>query len=237
VTQYFSYKKFTLIQAPRHTRVLITAFNAVVFLALLVSLLNYWDKTGMTPAGIKALYRGNEDVDLAPGEAMLFEKTFRELLDATHPHLFGQGVLLFILSHIVALTGLSQRRKIAIYLVSFGAMLFDAALPWLIRYVSAELAPLQIVSILTLTAAFMAQLWFPVREMWFMRGKVPASPTLALRESESESDAGDEVPERKRPRGRRRYRGRRNGPRGEPPAGSEAPQKESVARPGSRDRS
>jgi hypothetical protein len=178
MTQYYAYKKFTLQQAPRHTRVLITSFNVVVFIALIVSLLNYWDKTGMTPAGIRTLYRGNEDMALAPGEAMVFEKTFRELLDATHPHLFGQGVLLFILSHIVALTGLSQRTKITIYLVSFGAMLFDAALPWLIRYVSADLAPLQIVSILSLTAAFMAQLWFPIREMWFVRASVAAPPAV-----------------------------------------------------------
>lgn len=237
MTQYFSYKKFTLLQAPRHTRVLITAFNVVVFLALLVSLLNYWDKTGMTPAGVRTLYRGNEDAELAPGEAMVFEKTFRELLDATHPHLFGQGVLLFILSHIVALTGLSQRKKITIYLVSFGAMLFDAALPWLIRYVSAELAPLQIVSILALTAAFMAQLWFPIREMWFMPGRALASPASAVREPPAESDAAAESPERKRPRGRRRYRGRRNGQRGEPPAGSAAPQESTARSAGSRPRS
>jgi hypothetical protein len=122
----------------------------------------------MTPAGVKAFYRGNENEELSPGESMAFEKTFRELLDATHPHLFGQGVLLFILSHILALTGLSQRAKITIYIASFGAMLLDAAVPWLIRYVSPGLAPLQIFSILLLTTSFLAQMWFPIRDMWLL---------------------------------------------------------------------
>jgi hypothetical protein len=169
VTQYFAYKGFSLKRAPWHTKVLITTFNVVILIALIVGLVNYWDKTGMTPAGVAAWYRGNESSKLSSGEEMVFEKTFRELMDATHPHLFGQGILLFILSHVVALSGLKQRTKALIYLTSFGAMLLDAGVPWLIRYVSPALAPVQILSILGLTGAFLAQLWVPVQEMWFAR--------------------------------------------------------------------
>jgi thiamine biosynthesis lipoprotein len=178
VTQYHADRKFTLAGAPTHIRVLITAFNVVVLIALLVGVVNYWDKTGMTPAGVRDWYRGNE-ADAA-ATVMTFEKTFRELLDATHPHLFGQGVLLFILSHIVALTGLSERKKIALYLVSFAAMLLDAAMPWLIRYVSPSLAPLSIASLLLLTSAFALQVILPIREMWFLNGRGRRTAKAAL---------------------------------------------------------
>ncbi|HEX7878639.1 MAG TPA: FAD:protein FMN transferase [Candidatus Eisenbacteria bacterium] len=181
MTQYHADRKFTLAGAPRHIRVLITSFNVIVLIALLVGVVNYWDKTGMTPAGVRAWYRGNEGEAVIDDAPMTFEKTFRELLDATHPHLFGQGVLLFILSHIVALTGLSERRKIAIYLLSFGAMLLDAAMPWLIRYVSPGLAPLSIVSLLFLTCMFALQVIVPIREMWFgQRRTVPGAGAAVL---------------------------------------------------------
>ncbi|MDZ4804635.1 MAG: FAD:protein FMN transferase [Candidatus Eisenbacteria bacterium] len=169
MTQYHAERKFNLSGAPRHTKVLITVFNMVIVVALIVGVINYWDKTGMTPAGVRAWYNGNEGEMLPDAGVMTFEKTFRELLDAVHPHLFGQGVLLFILSHIVALTALSERRKIALYLFSFAAMLLDAAMPWLIRYVSPGLAPLSIVSILALTFAFLLQVMLPIRDMWFTR--------------------------------------------------------------------
>ncbi len=209
MTQYYSYKKFSLLTAPLHVRVLITAFNVVILVALCVGLVNYWDKTGMTPAGVMSFYRGNESQTLAAGQAMTFEKTFRELLDATHPHLFGQGVLLFILSHIVALTRLGQRAKITIYLVSFGAMLLDAAVPWLIRYVAPELAPVQIVSVSLLTGAFVAQMLFPVREMWFMGG-APVD-TAATDATTERPPARAPRPER-RPRRDRRDSHHRTGP-------------------------
>jgi thiamine biosynthesis lipoprotein len=173
MTQYYAYSKFTLVNAPRQVKVLLTCFSVVVLVALAVGVINYWDKTGLTPRGAVAWYRGNEGRELDPGESMTFEKTFRELLDATHPHLFGQGLLLFVLSHIVALTGLSEKRKMALYIVSFGAMLLDAAVPWLIRYVSPDLAPLQIVTILLLTLAFALQVILPIREMWFVKPSCP----------------------------------------------------------------
>ena len=179
MTQYHAVRKFTLSGAPRHVKVLITAFNVVVLVALLVGVVNYWDKTGMTPSGVRAWYRGNEG-ESEVIQTMTFEKTFRELLDATHPHLFGQGVLLFILAHIVALTGLSERKKIAVYLVSFGAMLLDAAMPWLIRYVSQGLAPLSIASLILLTGMFALQAILPIREMWFVRPRGRSSVAAAL---------------------------------------------------------
>lgn len=172
MTQYHSERNFKLSRAPRHTRVLITAFNLVIVVALFVGVINYWDKTGMTPAGVRAWYNGNEGESLSAAGTMTFEKSFRELLDAVHPHLFGQGVLLFILSHIVALCGLSERKKVALYLFSFAAMLLDAAMPWLIRYVSPALAPLSIVTFLSLTLAFLLQVGIPIREMWFKRRRV-----------------------------------------------------------------
>lgn len=219
MTQYYSYRKFSLPDAPRHVKVLLTTFSVVILVALSVGLINYWDKTGMTVAGVTAWYRGNEGQPVGGG-AMIFEKTFREMIDATHPHLFGQGVLLFILSHIVALTALSERKKIALYVFSFAAMLLDAAVPWLIRYVSPGLAPLQLVSIGALTLAFAAQIVVPAREMWFTAAAAPEpaaddGPIFPPRPGESR-------PQRERPRRDGDRRPRRGGARRPAPAGSPA---------------
>ena len=54
MTQYHADRRFSLRGAPRQIKVLITCFNVVILLALLVGVVNYWDKTGMTPSGATA---------------------------------------------------------------------------------------------------------------------------------------------------------------------------------------
>jgi hypothetical protein len=54
MTQYYAYSKFTLVNAPRQVKVLLTCFSVVVLVALAVGVINYWDKTGLTPRGAVA---------------------------------------------------------------------------------------------------------------------------------------------------------------------------------------
>lgn len=215
MTQYHALRKFNLRQAPANIRILLTLFSAVMTVALVVGVINFWDKTGLTPGGVVTHLLGNEGKSLAPGQEMAFAKSFRELLDATHPHLFGQGVLLFILCHVVALTGLSDRVKITIYGTGFGAMMLDAAMPWLVRYGSPALAPLQLVSTFALFAAFLVMLGVTVRDLWF----VEAVAEAPARERERESvwpDRPGRSAQAGEGRGRRgareKRRGRREGP-------------------------
>jgi hypothetical protein len=160
VTQYYTYRGFSLRRAARPTKVMLTAFLLTVSTAIAVGVVNYRVRTGLTPSGAGAWYRGSES-------AGLYEKTPLELLDATHPHLFGQAFLFFVLCHLFALTPVSPRVKTTVYLASFASVLVDAGSPWLIRYVSPAFAWLQLLGTLVMVLAFLVLVCVPLKEIWF----------------------------------------------------------------------
>ena len=168
MTQYFSYQRFRLWRAPLHTRVLLTVFNSTVVLGTAVSILLYRVRTGLTPSGAQSYYLGNEGRAQA-GDEMLFARSFAELLDVTHAHAFSQPFLFFVLCHIFALTKVSDRWKIAVYVASFASVVIDLAVPYLIRYVSPVFSILQIANSVLMTIALISLLWVPTYEMWFYR--------------------------------------------------------------------
>lgn len=168
MTQYFAYQRFRLWRAPLHTRVLLTLFNTTIVLGTAVSIMMYRVRTGLTPGGARAYYLGNEGT-AAPDEEMLFARSLKELLDVTHEHAFSQPFLFFVLCHIFALTRVSDRTKIVVYVASFASVVIDLAAPYLIRYVSPALAPLQIANSALMTLVLLVLLWVPTEEMWLYR--------------------------------------------------------------------
>lgn len=168
MTQYFAYQRFKLWRAPLQTRVLLTLFNSMIVIATAVGMIMYRVRTGLTAAGARDYYLGNE-ATARPGQEMLFARSFRELLDVTHDHAFSQPFLFFVLCHIFALTRVSDRVKITVYVVSFGSVLVDLASPYLIRYVSPAFAPLQVVNSVVMSLALLTLLVVPTYEMWFYR--------------------------------------------------------------------
>lgn len=173
MTQFYTYRGFSLRRAARPTKVMITAFLVTVAAALAVGVINYRVRTGLVPSGAVEWYRGNA-ATAGPGEPLLFEKTPLELLDATHPHLFGQAFLFFVLCHIFALTPVRPRLKSTLYLAAFASVLVDAAAPWLIRYVSPAFGWLQVLGTAVMVLAFLILVWVPLREMWFVSPRAPA---------------------------------------------------------------
>jgi hypothetical protein len=169
VTQYYSYRRFRLDRAPFNTRLLITCFYAVMLVATAVGMVNYRVRTGLTPSGTAAWYRGNEN-DSAARE-MLFPKTARELLDVTHPHLFEEGLILFVLCHLFGLTKIRERTKRSVYLIAFSSLLVDTGMPWLTRFVSPAFAPVHVASTAILASAYLFLIVAPLREMWFAYDK------------------------------------------------------------------
>ncbi|HEX6536701.1 MAG TPA: hypothetical protein VF041_19090 [Gemmatimonadaceae bacterium] len=168
MTQYFAFRNFKLWRAPLHTRVLLTLFDAMIVVATAIGILMYRVRTGLTPAGTRAWYLGNE-ATAGPGEEMHFARSFTELLDVTHPHAFEQSFLFFVLCHIFALTNASDRLKIAVYIASFGSVAVDLATPYLIRYVSPAFAPLQVVNGAVMGTALLVLIGVPIYEMWVKR--------------------------------------------------------------------
>ncbi len=168
MTQLLADRSFSLRRAPLSIRVMITAFMMTVAVAVAVGVVNYRLRTGLVPSGSALWYRGGA---AAGGEA-LFGKTPLELLDATHPHLFGQAFLFFVLCHVFALVPAGERLRITLYIGAFGSVLVDAAAPWLIRYVSPAFALLQVANTWVMVAVFLLLLALPLREMWLPRRRI-----------------------------------------------------------------
>lgn len=160
MSQYLAYRDFTLPRAAVSTKVLITAFNVVVALAVGVGVAMYQVRTHLTPLGTAEYYRG---ADGAGGPSAL------ELLDATHPHLFASAFLLFVLGHLFALTRTSQRLKTLLAILGFAAVVVDAAAPWVVRFLWAPFAALQVVNTAVLVAVIVTYLVVPLWELWFAK--------------------------------------------------------------------
>lgn len=168
MTQYFAYQRFMLWRAPLQTRVLLTLFNCTVVLATAVGILMYRVRTGLTPGGVQRYYLGNE-TSAGPGDEMQFARSLKELLDVTHAHAFSQPLLFFVLCHIFALTHVSDRVKIAVYVASFVSIIVDLGVPYLIRFVSPAWAPLQVLNSVVMSGALLVLLAVPTYEMWWYR--------------------------------------------------------------------
>jgi hypothetical protein len=139
-------------------------------------------RTHLTVEGTEAWYRGNET--LAEPEAIHFAKTPLELLEVTHPHLFFQSIMFFILCHIFSLSQVSERRKLWLYAIAFGSILSEAGLPWLIRFGSGVFAPFLIASTTIMSVAILILVSVPLLEMWRKSPFEAFAPQAAPRDRE-----------------------------------------------------
>lgn len=162
-----------LSQLRRSDKILITLFSSAIAIAMLVGVANYYHRTHLTIQGTQEWYRGNES-NPHP-EALRFPKTTLELLEVTHPHLFFQSIMFFVLCHLFSLTQVPERFKIALYAGSFASVLTEAGLPWLIRFGSGVFAPLLLASTLLMCLCILVLLVWPAREMW-KTARVAVSP-------------------------------------------------------------
>jgi len=166
VSQYLAYRGFNLQRAAVSTKVLITAFNVVVALAVAVGIAMYQVRTRLTPLGTAEYYRGGNGGDIGPSAL--------ELLDATHPHLFASAFLLFVLGHLFTLTRVSLRIKTRLAVVGFVTVVVDAAAPWIVRFLWAPFATLQVVNTAVMAAVITVYLVVPLWELWFARSSSAA---------------------------------------------------------------
>jgi hypothetical protein len=86
---------FRLSQLRRDAKLVYTGFLVFVGLGFCTNGLFQLTRIGPTLHRIATYYRGGE-----LGSAMAFPKTFAELLELTHFHMFIMGVLFLILAHL-----------------------------------------------------------------------------------------------------------------------------------------
>ncbi|MBL8840587.1 MAG: hypothetical protein JNL90_03550 [Planctomycetes bacterium] len=138
--------KLHLSRLPLPTRILLSAFLVTLQAALAVSALKYTDRAEFTPDGARSYWHGEAPAadELLPGEAEIddaptaaarapaLRKSTRYLVDVVHPHLFTVPLVLFVLLHLLILTRLGDRAKIALTLHAFGSCAATFGLPFLV---------------------------------------------------------------------------------------------------------
>jgi hypothetical protein len=170
VSQFLAYPGFSMARAARSTKVLLTAFNLVVAVAIAVGIVMYQVRTGLTPRGTTAYYVAAQD----EGPSAL------ELLDATHPHLFATAFLLFVLGHLFALTRASPQVKTWLAVLGFTAVVVDAAGPWIIRFLWPAFAVVHAVNVALLAGVVLIYVAVPLWELWFVKPGPAAPPAPSV---------------------------------------------------------
>lgn len=120
------------------------------FLSVTGTLL-YAESIGFSYASVADYYLGSEETFRNP-------VSYRGLLEASHFHLFAVAMGLLLVNHLAAFTGLPQRLKLFLILVSFLSGLLDMASGWLIRFCSPQFAYMKIASFAAFQTSFLVLL-------------------------------------------------------------------------------
>lgn len=132
MTQYYALPKFSLNRARISQKVLITLFLIGTLLATWLSVYTLHHRTGLRVRGVVEYYLGNEGA--AEAAEILFPKSKSEMLEFFHIHSFTLLLLIFILCHFLALTTVSESRKIANFSLTFLSFLGMMIFPWAVRF-------------------------------------------------------------------------------------------------------
>jgi len=88
----------------------------------------YFTKMGLTYGSVVEYYLGSEERFLSP-------RSYQGLLEVSHFHLFGMGMLLLVLTHLALFVPVSSRLKVTLIVVPFFSALLDEGSGWLVRFV------------------------------------------------------------------------------------------------------
>lgn len=155
----FATRDYRIARFPWGAKLFYSLFLSMVLLGLLTCLGFMFGKSGLSTAEVAEYYRQEE--------SGLGGKTWLELLETAHFHLFSMPLFFLVLGHIFFLTAWPERWKVVVVLSSFVALLLEIALPFLIVYHSASWAWLEHPTRAALFVTFLLFVLVPLREMWF----------------------------------------------------------------------
>jgi len=167
----FATSGYLLRDARLEIRLVYTGFLLLVLVGMVTMAAFQVHHIGPTPSSVAAYYRGGE-----VGGQLTFPKTFRELVEVTHFHSFIMGVVYLVLAHLFVATPLRPAVKQALIVLTFAGLLGDLLAPWVIRYVAAAFAYLQLGAWLAQWIGFGAFVVVPIGEMWFSNGRAEFPP-------------------------------------------------------------
>jgi hypothetical protein len=155
----FASRDYRLSRLPYGARLFYSLFLFLVFLGLLTCVGFAWGKSGLSTGALVEYYRQEE--------SGLGGKTYVELLETAHFHLFSMPVFFLVLGHIFFLSSWPERAKLVVILAAFVALLAEIVLPWLIVYHSGRWAWLEHPTRTLLAATFLVFIVVPLRDMWW----------------------------------------------------------------------
>lgn len=143
-------------------KVLYTAFLAFALAGLATAAMLHADGMGAAVDRTAAYWRGDE-------AQMLYEKSYRQLAELTHFHLFTEPVTFLVVAHLYNLTGDRQGRKLGVLIGTLLGMTLQIGLPWAIVYGSAAFAALFLPAHALLTSGLVYMSGVALVEMWVRR--------------------------------------------------------------------
>lgn len=157
----FESRRSRLAALPPGARLVYGAFLGFTLLGLASALLLHADGMGFSAASGAAWWRGDE-------AAMSFPKSYRQLLELTHFHLFTEPVTWLVLAHLYQMGGDDARARAWVPLVTLLAIGLQIALPWLVTYGAAGFSAMLLPCHLVLAAGLG---WMAVSPLWeILRG-------------------------------------------------------------------
>ena len=161
--QSFSRRGFQLRTSSIETRLAFTAFLLLMVPGVATLLSLSVGRVGFNPGTIAAYYRGG-------ASEMSFPKTFWQLMEVSHFHLFSIPVVVLILSHLLYATPASPRFRIWLTIATYSGALLETSGPWAVRYLSGIFAWVLLLGwillgggCLLMVALSLVAMWGPVR--------------------------------------------------------------------------
>ncbi len=157
--QAFSRRGFQLRTASLETRLAYTSFLVLSVFGIATLIALSFGRAGASPAAIATYYRGGDD-------EMSFPKTFWQLVETSHFHLFTIPVVVLILSHLLYATPVSVRIRVWITVLTFLGAFLDVSGPWAVRYGSGLMAYVLLLGWLLLGLGGLAIIAITLLAMW-----------------------------------------------------------------------
>ncbi len=157
-------------------KIAITFFLIVIGVAFFFSCLNYYEKTVFSPTQTISHYGSGEESFVNEVETEYNEegfqedyflpKTYREIMEITHVHAFMVPLIIFVMSRILAMTGISEGVKLTVFTFAFIGTVLNLSGPYLIRYKSDIFAISLLASYIMLGPCIIAFISLPLCKMW-----------------------------------------------------------------------
>jgi hypothetical protein len=140
------------------------AFLVFLFLGLVSAALLHYDGMGVTATAATAYWRGDE-------AAMVYPKSYRQILELTHFHLFTEPLVWLVVAHLYQLSGGRGWLSMA----TLGAIGMQIALPWVVSFVTPAAGVLLLPITLVVAGGLGWMILDSIRELLWARSSPPSS--------------------------------------------------------------